>query len=119
MGKIGNSHWFQWESQPLPLVKAATQGTHAVDAHFVQGHGRLGGSSLAWASAIKHDVTVAGNFEVTRGKSVWRYSMCSRQREGIVQQLQRMAQVYDIHILAGIEPFPQFLWLQARGSHFL
>ena len=41
------------------------------------------------------------------------------KRKGIVQEFQRIAQVYDVDILAGIESFLKILRLQARGNQFL
>jgi hypothetical protein len=60
-----------------------------------------------------------GDFEVTRGERVGRYAVRSRQREGIGQQFQRVAQVYDGDILPDIDLFLKILQLYARGNQFL
>ncbi len=56
---------------------------------------------------------------MARGQCVGREMQSAGQRKRIGQQFQRVAQVDDISLLAGIELALQFLRFQTRGYKFL
>src|SRR5579862_8375744 len=58
------AYCFERVAQAFPLVVAAAQRAHAVDAEFVEGHGRFGRCSLAGTGAEEHDIAVARNLIV-------------------------------------------------------
>src|ERR1035438_5546948 len=67
-GRNGWRHRIHGIAQPLPLVVAAAQWAHALDAQFMQDHRGFGSGGLARASTVKYDVAVARNLEMAGGQ---------------------------------------------------
>jgi len=89
--------------EALPLVKAAAQRAHALDPQFVQLHGGLGRGGLAGAGAVEHHIAVAGNLKVARGDGIGREMHRTGERERVGHELEGVAQVDDVDLLACIK----------------
>ena len=79
----------------LPAVKATAERTNSCDAEFVELQGDLAACLLRRASAIEHDIAIAGNVAASGGEFRGLNAERSGKRSRIGQVIERMPQIDD------------------------
>ncbi len=103
--------------EPLPLVVAAAQRAHAMDAHLPQRQRHLRRRRLAGAGAEQHNLLIARDALAVLHQLVRRQAERAGQRARIGQVIQAMPQVHDEHRLALVHHALQLRGFQPGHAH--